>query len=34
MFKLHLGTSAFHTIKDDEWMQLAQRSEKSALHFL
>jgi vacuolar protein-sorting-associated protein 4 len=27
MFKTHLGTSTFHTIKENEWMQLAQRSE-------
>ncbi|CAF1275972.1 unnamed protein product [Adineta steineri] len=27
MFKTHLGTSTFHTIRDNEWMQLAQKSE-------
>ncbi|CAF4538582.1 unnamed protein product [Rotaria sp. Silwood2] len=27
MFKTHLGTSTYHTIKDHEWMQLAQRAE-------
>jgi len=27
MFKTHLGTSTLHTIKDHEWMQLAQKSE-------
>ena len=28
MFKTHLGTTTFHTVKDNEWMQLAQRAEK------
>jgi len=28
MFKIHLGTNTFHTIKENEWMQLAQRSEQ------
>ncbi|CAF2590716.1 unnamed protein product [Rotaria sp. Silwood2] len=27
MFKTHLGNSTYHTIKDHEWMQLAQRAE-------
>ncbi|UJR13877.1 hypothetical protein I4U23_000885 [Adineta vaga] len=27
MFKTHLGTSTFHTIQDNEWMQLAKRAE-------
>ncbi|CAF2062347.1 unnamed protein product [Rotaria magnacalcarata] len=27
MFKTHLGTNTFHTIKEHEWMQLAQNSE-------
>ncbi|CAF0812690.1 unnamed protein product [Adineta steineri] len=27
MFKTHLGTNTFHTVKDNEWMELAQRSE-------
>ncbi|UJR33321.1 hypothetical protein I4U23_020771 [Adineta vaga] len=27
MFKTHLGTNTYHTIKDNEWMQLAQRAE-------
>jgi len=28
MFKIHLGTNTFHTIKENEWMQLAQRAEQ------
>ena len=28
MFKTHLGTTSFHTIKDDEWMKLAEGAEK------
>jgi len=27
MFKTHLGINTFHTIKDNEWMQLGQKSE-------
>ncbi|CAF2339249.1 unnamed protein product [Rotaria sp. Silwood2] len=27
MFKIHLGVSTYHMIKDNEWMQLAQRAE-------
>ncbi|CAF2713175.1 unnamed protein product [Rotaria sp. Silwood2] len=27
MFKTHMGVNTCHTIKDNEWMQLAQRSE-------
>lgn len=27
MFKTHLGTNTFHTVKETEWMQLAQRAE-------
>jgi hypothetical protein len=28
MFKIHLGTTTNHTVRDNEWMQLAQRSEQ------
>ncbi len=28
MFKTHLGTSTFHTVKENEWMQLAKKSEQ------
>lgn len=28
MFKTHLGTNTFHTIKENEWMQLAQKAEQ------
>jgi hypothetical protein len=34
MFRLNLGANTFHTIKEDEWMQLAQKSEKLALYFM
>ncbi|CAM4986840.1 unnamed protein product [Rotaria socialis] len=27
MFKTHLGTNTFHTVKEHEWMELAQKSE-------
>ncbi|CAF1328459.1 unnamed protein product [Rotaria sp. Silwood1] len=27
MFKTHLGASTYHTIKENEWMQLGQKSE-------
>ncbi|CAF4086676.1 unnamed protein product, partial [Rotaria sp. Silwood1] len=27
MFKTHLGVNSYHTIKEHEWMQLAQKSE-------
>ncbi|CAF1463218.1 unnamed protein product [Rotaria sordida] len=27
MFKTHLGTDSYHTIKDHEWKQLAEKSE-------
>jgi hypothetical protein len=28
MFKTHLGTGTYHTIKENEWMQLALKSEQ------
>ena len=28
MFKTHLGTNTFHTIKENEWMELAEKSEQ------
>ena len=28
MFKTHLGTSTLHTIKENEWMLLAEKSEQ------
>jgi SpoVK/Ycf46/Vps4 family AAA+-type ATPase len=28
MFKAHLGTETYHTIREDEWMQLAQKAEQ------
>ena len=28
MFKTHLGTETDHTIRDDEWMQLAQKADQ------
>ena len=28
MFKTHLGVNTFHTIKDHEWMQLAEKAEQ------
>ncbi len=28
MFKTHLGTGTHHTVKENEWMQLAQRAEQ------
>ena len=28
MFKTHLGANTYHTIRENEWMQLAQRSEQ------
>lgn len=28
MFKLNLGADTHHTIKEHEWMQLAERAEK------
>jgi SpoVK/Ycf46/Vps4 family AAA+-type ATPase len=31
MFKTHLGTKTLHTIRDNEWMQLAQRAEQWVL---
>jgi len=27
MFKVHLGAGTQHTIKENEWMQLAKRAE-------
>ncbi|CAF1109139.1 unnamed protein product [Rotaria sordida] len=27
MFKMHLGSNTYHTVRDNEWMQLAQKSE-------
>ena len=32
MFKTHLGTENHHTIKENEWMKLAQKAEQYALH--
>lgn len=29
MFKTHLGVNAFHSIQDNQWMQLAELAEKS-----
>ena len=28
MFKVHLGAGANHTVREDEWMQLAQRADQ------
>ncbi|CAF1602628.1 unnamed protein product [Rotaria sordida] len=28
MFKIHLGTDTFHTIQEDQWIQLARRTER------
>jgi hypothetical protein len=28
MFKIHLGTETSHTVKENEWMQLAQKAEQ------
>ncbi len=28
IFKVHLGSGTPHTIKEDEWMQLAEKAEK------
>ncbi len=28
MFKTHLGANTYHTVKDNEWMQLAQKAEQ------
>lgn len=28
MFKTHLGGNTYHTIKEPEWMQLAQKAEQ------
>jgi SpoVK/Ycf46/Vps4 family AAA+-type ATPase len=28
MFKTHLGTDTHHTIKENEWMQLAQKANQ------
>jgi vacuolar protein-sorting-associated protein 4 len=34
MFRLHLGTTTLHTIKEHEWMQLAQKSERYKFYIL
>ena len=31
MFKTHLGTNTFHTIKENEWMEFAEKSEQYIL---